>query len=140
MKRVSYMFGVALLTAAVVGCSHGKEEAGALVHSIEVYRGASDIDKQAAVEKIKAVTCTTAEICDAKDECLKMAQPTANALAIKLQGRRTLDAVEKEAGIEAEVKALPDRLDEASRLLDEGHEHLHSCQEKLTGLQIKYRL
>ncbi|HEX7665546.1 MAG TPA: hypothetical protein VF407_13565 [Polyangiaceae bacterium] len=125
---------------ALAACSHDKEEAGALAHSIEVYRGASDSDKQAAVEKIAAVGCTSAEICDTKDECLKMARPTAEALAIKLQARKTLDLVEKEAGVEADVKALPDRLDEASRLLDEGHEHLQSCQEKLTGLEIKYRL
>ncbi len=58
MMRAPYILFVGLLGTAVIGCSHAKEEAGALLRSIEVYRGASDIDKQAAVEKVPATTIT----------------------------------------------------------------------------------
>ena len=128
------------MPCALAGCSHDKEEAAALVHAIDVYRAAPDSDKVAAVDKIKAVTVTNLEISEAKDECLQMAEPTANALAAKIAAAKVLDDLKKDAAVPEDVSALPDRLDAASKLLDVGHEHLIPCEEKLTGLRIKYRL
>jgi hypothetical protein len=126
----------------LLACSHDKQEAGALLHAIDQYRAAPDDLKVERVADISAVTCSTQEICDAKTECLKMADPTARALAIKVQAQKTLASIQngQEQPNDPNVKGLPDQLDLASKLLDEGHAELQPCEEKVTGLRIKYRL
>jgi hypothetical protein len=139
MKRSPFVLFLALV---LVGCSHDKQEAGALIHAIEQYRAAPDELKVDRVADINAVICTASDVCDAKAECLKMADPTAKALAIKVQAQKTLEAIKNgnEMPSDPNVKALPDQLDLASKLLDEGHAELQPCEEKVTGLRIKYRL
>lgn len=133
---------VLFLPVFLIACSHEKQEAGALLHAIDQYRAAPDELKVERVADISAVKCTTPEICDTKAECLKMADPTARALAIKVQAQKTLAQIQngQEQPNDPNVKGLPDQLDEASRLLDEGHAELQPCEEKVTGLRIKYRL
>ncbi len=133
---------VLFLAANVIGCSHDKQEAGALIHAIEQFRAANDETKTVRVAELTGVKCSTAEICDAKIECLKWAEPTAKALAIKVHATQLLADVKngKEMPGDPSIKALPDQLDDASKLLDEGHAELQPCEEKLTGLRIKYRL
>ena len=142
MMMRSRLFLAVFLIACAIGCSHDKQEAGALIHAIEQYRAAPDELKVERVADISAVTCSTQEICDAKAECLKMADPTARALALKIEAQKTLAAIQagNEQPNDPNVKGLPDKLDEASRLLDEGHAELQPCEEKVTGLRIKYRL
>ncbi|MEO7112011.1 MAG: hypothetical protein ABI183_16325 [Polyangiaceae bacterium] len=134
----SAVFAIAFLGA----CSHDKQEAGALLHAIDQYRAAPDELKLQRAAEISGTVCSTPEICDTKVECLKMAEPTAKALAIKVQAAKTLAAIQSghELPNDPNVKSLPDQLDEASRLLDEGHAELQPCEEKITGLRIKYRL
>jgi hypothetical protein len=133
---------VLFLAVFAIACSHDKQEAGALIHAIEQYRAAPDELKVDRVHDISWVACTAPDVCAAKDECLKMADPTARALAIKVQAQKTLEAIKNgtEAPNDPNVKALPDQLDLASKLLDEGHAELQPCEEKVTGLRIKYRL
>jgi hypothetical protein len=123
-------------------CSHDKQEAGAVIHAVEQFRAAPDENKMVRAAELTGVTCSTQEICDVKIECLKWADPTAKALAIKVQAQKTLAQIQngQEQPNDPNVKSLPDQLDEASRLLDEGHAELQSCEEKVTGLRIKYRL
>ena len=139
--RLSGSF-VLFLALFVIACSHDKQEAGALLHAIEQYRSAPDELKVDRVADITAVVCTASDVCDSKAECLKMAELTAKALAIKVQAQRTLAAIQDghETPNDPNVKGLPDQLDEASKLLDQGHAELQPCEEKLTGLRIKYRL
>lgn len=139
--RVKYTYVSALFPVLLLaGCSHDKEEAGAVIHAVDEYRAASDEDKTAAVEKLRAVACTNAEVCATKDECMQMAEPTASALKTKIEARRILDSAKTDAAAAGDVAALPDRLDAASKLLDLGHDHLVPCEDKITGLRIKYRL
>ncbi len=130
------------LAVFLIACSHDKQEAGALLHAIDQYRAAPDELKVDRVGDISAVVCTAADVCDAKAECLKMAEPTAKALAIKVQAQKTLAQIQngQEQPNDPNVKGLPDQLDLASKLLDEGHAELQPCEEKVTGLRIKYRL
>lgn len=132
------LFAIAIFPA----CSHDKQEAGAVIHAVEQFRAAPDEGKTLKVAELTGVTCSTQEICDVKLECLKWAEPTAKALAIKVQAANLLADVKngKETPDDPNIKSLPDQLDLASKLLEEGHAELQPCEEKLTGLRIKYRL
>ena len=135
-------FLAAIPLVLLTGCSHDKEQAGALLHAMEQFRAAPDEGKLVKVADLTGVTCSTAEICDAKLECLRWAEPTAKGLALKVQAQRTLAAI-KNGNVgpnDPNVSSLPDSLDEASHLLDEGHTELQPCEQKLTELRIKYRL
>jgi hypothetical protein len=143
MKRSVFVLFLALVAIAFLGgCSHDKQEAGAVIHAVEQFRAASDEGKTLKVAELTGVTCSTQEICDVKLECLKWAEPTAQALAIKVQATALLAAIKngQETPDDPKIKGLPDQLDEASKLLDQGHAELQPCEEKLTGLRIKYRL
>lgn len=136
-----YIYMAAIFSAFLLaGCSHDKEEAAAVIHAVDEYRAAPDEDKTAAVDKLRAVGCTNAEVCATKDECMQMAEPTASALKTKIEAKRLLDAAKTDAATAEDIVALPDRLDAASKLLDMGHAHLVPCEDKITGLRIKYRL
>ncbi len=140
--RAKYTYFAAFFSmCALFGCSHDKEEAAAVLRAVEVYRAAPDEDKTAAVEKLRAVACSNAEVCAAKNECMQMAEPTASALKTKIEAKHLLDDAKGDAGASLEdLAALPERLDAASKLLDMGHDHLVPCEDKLTGLRVKYRL
>jgi hypothetical protein len=143
MKNSSLvLFLAGFAPAFLCACSHEKQEAGAVIHAVEQFRAAPDENKMVRVAELTGVTCSTPEICDVKIECLKWAEPTAKALAIKVQAQKTLAQIQngQEQPNDPNVKDLPDKLDEASRLLDEGHAELQPCEEKVTGLRIKYRL
>ncbi|MEO8873944.1 MAG: hypothetical protein ABI461_00020 [Polyangiaceae bacterium] len=127
---------------AIAGCSHDKEQAGALLHAMEQYRAAPDELKMAKLADLTGVTCSTQELCDAKLECLKWVEPTAKGLTMKLEAQKTLANI-KAGNVQPNdpnVTDLMDNLDDASRLLDEGHAELQPCEQKLTELRIKYRL
>lgn len=142
MKHVKYMCWAAIFAAfPLAGCSHDKEEAGALIRLVELYRAAPDDQKEKPAADIKAFACTAQDVCDARDECQQMAEPTAAALKTRAEAHRIIDQAGSDAGANVEdLAGLPDRLDAASQLLDLGHEHLVPCQDKLTGLRVKYHL
>jgi hypothetical protein len=131
-----------LLVVILTACASGKREASSLVAAVDRYRRAEMEAKVPLVEAIAAVPCTVAEVCGAQKACLAAARPTARGVALKFEVEESL--AELRAGkitqAEAGARGLPQKLDEAGRLLDEGHAKIPECDAKTTALRLKYGL
>jgi len=112
------------------------------VFAVDAFRRAENADKPERAQAVEAVQCTDHDVCEARDACLAATRPTAKGLMLKreveagladLQGGR----IDQDA---AKTRDLPQKLEEASRLLDEGHARLPACDAKLTALRLKYGL
>jgi hypothetical protein len=123
------------------GCAGtAKREATALTEAVDRFRNASDASRTAMAEALAAVTCSDARVCDAKQACVAAVDPTARALALKDEVGRKLTDIEaaRLAPDSPEAQALPVKLDEATRLLREGHKKMDECDTKLTDLRVTY--
>ncbi|WP_394838043.1 hypothetical protein LVJ94_14120 [Pendulispora rubella] len=118
----------------------GKVEAGSLSQAIERYRVADNSLKGSMAEALDHTPCSVVDVCETKRACLAVSGPTARALALKHQVEVGLAEVRagKLEHDSPEARALPDKLDEAARLLEEGHAALPTCDEKLQALKRKY--
>jgi hypothetical protein len=120
------------------GCSNpAKREAKALSEAVDRFSRAST---PAQAQVVDAVPCTDERVCDAKRICMEALDPTAQALALKDEvGVKVADLeAARLAPDSAAAKDLPGKLDEASRLLREGHAKMHECDAKLTDLRVTY--
>ncbi len=132
--------GIGLL--ALAGCSAGKREATSLVTAVDRFHAAENDEKPAAAEGVNQVPCSVDEVCAAKKLCLSAVDPMARGLRLKAEVQRGIDALQnKQLSPEDEAaRALPQRLDEASRLLDEGYRAMPACDARLLELRRKYDL
>ncbi|MEO6420621.1 MAG: hypothetical protein ABIP39_14500 [Polyangiaceae bacterium] len=138
MTRRVFVFAAAC--ALLVSCATDKKEARALSTAIERFRLASDAEKGAAATQIAAVECTDAAVCEAKQACVAASDATAKGLALKAEVERLLADVQAKrlAPDDPSAKALPDKLDDADRLLKAGHRDMKACDEKVMALKLKY--
>ncbi len=131
-----------LLTFAALALAEcagsAKRESAALIGAVDRYRRADNASKAGLVESISGVACTDAQVCDAKQACLAAIEPTARALRLKDEVTLRLSDIEHKrlALDEPEAQALPDKLDEATRLLTEGRAKMTDCEKKLTDLRL----
>ena len=104
-------------------CDAGaRQEAAQVVEAVDRFRKAENPGKPAAVEALRAVKCSAADVCKARDACLASAEATAKAMRLKSEVEQGLSAIEKDATPRdsSEARALPAKLDEAEALLKEG--------------------
>ena len=131
-----------LAAALLVACTGaGKHEAAALTDAVDRFRAAnSEASRTATVESLTALACSDAKVCDAKRTCVEAIEPTAMALSLKDQVTLKLGDLEaaRLAPDASEAQALPAKLDEASRLLREGHKKMDECDTKLTDLRVTF--
>jgi hypothetical protein len=129
----------ALLLAA---CSIAKPEAAALVASVEQFHRASNDERPARADALASLTCTDGEVCAAKAACVEATGATAAALRLKHDAETVL--AELEAGKrhpgDPDVVALPQKLDDATARLKEGHDKMPACDQKLLVLRQRYGL
>jgi hypothetical protein len=125
-------------------CTGGgaKHEASTLSDAVDRFRRATGAASTPAATAVAAVECTDAQVCEAKAACVAAIDPTARALALKDEvGARLADIEAARVTPDSpEAQALPRKLDDASRLLREGHEKMELCERRLTDLRIAYRL
>jgi hypothetical protein len=134
----------ALATAlgiVLAGCGNSaKREATSLAEAVDRFRQAGGASSQAQAAAVAAVPCTDDRVCDAKRACVEAIDPTSQALALK--DEVTLKLADLQAGRLSpdapEAQALPGKLDDASRLLREGHTKMEACETKLTDLRVTY--
>jgi hypothetical protein len=135
--------GAGLLLVACVACEGGeRREAGSVVVAVQRFHQADNAGKPAAAEALRAVPCSAADVCQTRDLCLVAADSWAKAVILKDTVGRAIDLIEK--GILAkdapEAQALPDKLENAERLLKEGHARLAECDDAVAALKRKHRL
>ncbi len=138
------LVALAVLTvlSALPACSPAKREAASLVSAVDRYRRAENVAKPTQAAVLERVACTDRDVCDAREACLASSRPTSRGLILKSEveaALANLHAGTLAAG-DATARELPSKLDEAQRLLDEGHASLSACDAKITALRLKYGL
>jgi hypothetical protein len=134
---------VLLLACMQTACNAGdRQEAAQVVEAVDRFRKADNAAKPSQVESLRAVKCTSADVCKARDACLASAEATAKALRLKSEVEQGLTAVEKGTlprDSEA-ARALPAKLDEAEALLKEGFAALQPCDDQIMALKRKHQI
>ena len=141
----AFITGVLLVPVPLLlpGCESGaRQEAAQVVEAVDRFRKAENPAKPAAVEALRAVKCSAADVCKARDACLASAEATAKAMRLKSEVEQGLSAVEKDATPRDsdEARALPAKLDEAESLLKEGFSLLPACDDEIMVLKRKHRI
>jgi hypothetical protein len=135
--RVAIRWWVVLLLA--IGCAGpGKREAAGLAEAVDRYRRAENAGKAGQAEAVVSFACTDAEVCATKQACLAAISPTVRALGLKDEVAARLSDIEgkRVAADSAEAQGLPQKLDEAERLLREGHAKMGACESSLAALRL----
>jgi hypothetical protein len=136
----SGLFLAAALASALPACTGaGKREAASLTEAVDRYRHADDANKEAQGRAVAAVACTDDRVCAAKSACMAAIEPTTQALTLKDEVTRRLADLEQKrlAPDSPEAQALPGKLDEAERLLKDGHAKMTICDAKLAELHTQ---
>ena len=142
MRRASSWLALLAFAVGLVACDGTKREAASLVAAVDRYRQAPVGAKSAPEGDLEAVACADPEVCAAKVACVAAARPTVRGYALKAEVESALaelhdGAIDRD---QAAAKGLPEKLDEASRLLDEGHAALTACDAKIVALRLRYGL
>jgi hypothetical protein len=138
--------GVLAASLAVgLGCDDAaKREGRALLGAVDQYRRADGAARTERAQAVVAVACTDPQVCAAKEACLGAISPTVRALALKDEVSARIAEMEgqRARGVDgsapADATALATKLDEAERLLKEGHANMEACEKGLVGLRVKY--
>jgi hypothetical protein len=127
---------------ALVACASGRQEAASLVASIDRFHKADNPEKPDRAKAIARVVCTDVEVCEAKRLCELATTATAGALTLKAEVEERLAEVERGTLAKSDdvVKGLPAKLDEAERLLGEGHAAMPACDRRILALRARYDL
>ena len=129
--------------AVLAGCdSAERRDAASVVTAVARFRSADNASTPAMVEALKATPCTALDVCKTRDDCVATGEATAKARRLKTEVEQGLVALEKGtlAKDSPEAQELPRKLDEAERLLKQGHEGLAKCDEQVQALKRKHRI
>jgi hypothetical protein len=140
MRLARLALGSMLVLVACTGA--GKREAASLFEAVDRYRHANDASKEALGRAVAAVACTDARVCDVKQVCLAAIEPTNHALQLKDEVTLRLGDLEQKrlAPDSPEAQALPAKLDEAQRLLEDGRTRMATCDARLAELRTQLDL
>ncbi len=137
--------GLAMIVSlAITGSACGVErrEAASLIEAVDRYRRADIAAKAPLADALARVPCTAVDVCHARDACLAAARPTVQGAVLKREVEASL--AELRAGKitreEAGGRALPQKLDDAARLLEDGRAKIGACEAETTALRLKYGL
>jgi len=131
------------LASSLAACTSGaRQEAAQVAEAMDRFRKADNAAKPATVETLRAVKCSAADVCKARDACLASAEATSKALRLKSEVEQGLSAVEKGtlAKESPEARALGQKLDDAESLLKEGFAALPACDDQIMDLKRKYQI
>jgi hypothetical protein len=133
---------VALIAiASLVACdAAARRESAALGRAVDAYRQAPASAKAERGKAVGAVECSEAKVCEARDACVAAIDPTTRALALRDEVAARIGDIEKGklAPDSPDAHALPAKLDEAERLLQEGRGKMADCDRKLVDLKADY--
>lgn len=143
MSRVAPFIACVVVACMHAACTSGaRQEAAQVVEAVDRFRKADNAAKPSTVETLRAVKCSAADVCRARDACLASAEATSKALRLKSEVEQGLSAVEKGTlpRESPEARALPAKLDEAETLLKEGFQALPQCDDQVMSLKRKYQI
>jgi hypothetical protein len=125
-----------------VSCSSAKQEASSLVAAVDRFHRAENRDKPERAAAIATVACTDPAVCEAKTACQAATKSTADALILKAEVEIKLGEVRHGTLSKTDdaVAALPGKLDDAGRLLEEGRKAMPACDQAILVLRGRYDL
>jgi hypothetical protein len=138
------VLGAAVLLPA---CDGGDgDEARSLLAAVDRFRQSESPAKPAALPAVEAVSCTSAEVCSAKDACLAFARPFCVALQLTSDVEQRLNTLTVEVDVGqidpehqlAEKTALGGLLSQATASNQQSQKALVACDEKMKVLRAKY--
>jgi hypothetical protein len=131
-----------LAPVALFACRSGaaQRESAALADAVDRYRTADDGAKSTRAQGVLSLACTEAAVCTAKRVCLAAIEPTTRALELKSEvTQRLADLEQKRLSPDSpEAESLPAKLDEATRLLQEGRSKMTDCDKSLVDLRLQF--
>jgi len=129
-----------VLGALLLGCGSGRQEAASLVEAVARFRRAENSEKPTREQDIENVACSDADVCETKRICEAATRPTSEALRLKAQVERGLADLEHGVIVKTDdaATALPKMLDEAERLLAEGHDAMPACDKRVLELRARF--
>jgi hypothetical protein len=130
------------LVALVSACSTSKPEAASLVASVERFHRASNDERPLRADDLTNVVCTAPDVCGTKSLCVAAIGATAKALRLKHEAETVLADVEagRKSPDDPEMRALPDKLNQATASLKEGHDKMPACDQQILILRERYNL
>lgn len=137
MRRSALLLSIALLG----GCSTTRQEARSVIEAVDRFRKAENPQKPDLADALAKVPCSDADVCAARDACVKSASATARGLRLQHEVEDGLAQIKAGTLDKTDPKAiaLGPKLDDADKALAEGNAALEACDEKLTPLRVKYR-
>lgn len=141
MRRACFWFlmGPVLLSFACQS-SAGRRESASLAEAVDRYRNAEENAKSERAQGVLALVCTDASVCEVKRLCMAAIEPTTKALALKNEVAQRLNALDEKrlAPDSPELAGLPEKLEEATRLLQEGRTKMLDCDKRLAELRVQF--
>ena len=132
---------ILVLAFSLFACtSEAKTETASLASAMDRYQRAEMPQKATAAADVRAVVCATPEVVDAKNVCVGAIDATAKALALKHEVEVGLDDLEQHriTKDDPRAKELPQKLDDAERLLKEARAGMKDCDAKVLALRMKH--
>jgi hypothetical protein len=142
MPRTSTKGAVGLAALLACACASPKPEAAALVAAVDRFHRASNDDRPARADALERLPCADKAVCDARKECVAATGATAQALRLKHEAESFLAEVQASGRPpdEQALRALPGKLDEATRLLGVGRAAMPGCDRRILVLRERYGL
>jgi len=118
----------------------GRRESASLAEVVDRYRNAEEGAKSERAQGVLALACTDATVCEVKRICMAAIEPTTKALALKNEVAQCLNELDQKKlpPDSPEVAALPDKLEEATRLLQDGRTKMLECDKRLAELRVQF--
>jgi hypothetical protein len=138
-RAVTGARGAAWVLLMMLACAApGRRESLALVDAVDRYRHADHESEPARAQAVAAVLCRAADVCEAKRVCLDAIDPTTRGLILKDEVTARLGDIEQRrlAPMAPEAVSLPEKLDEAARLLEMGRRNMTECDRRLADLAV----
>ena len=133
---------LALALAPLVACQDpARDETRSLVDAVSRFRLAADGEKHARIGDIQHVACTTKDVCDTRDTCLRMAEELDHSLTLRVQVNEGLKQL-KDGTLtkdEPRAQALLAVLDESKASLEESRALEKSCDAQISGITARHR-
>jgi hypothetical protein len=127
---------------AAIACqgNAGRRESASLAEAVDRYRNAEEGAKSERAQGVLALACSDATVCDVKRICMAAIEPTTKALALKNEVAQRLNELDQKklSPDSPELAALPDKLEEATRLLQEGRTKMLECDKRLAELRVQF--
>jgi hypothetical protein len=137
--RRSLLFAFVASLPIGAACDRGdreRAEASNVLRALEVVRAAPNEGKRRPAEELARVTCSSAVVCGARDNCAEVFRHLAVGTEAALRVKRELDDLERKPSADTDaVKKLSGELDRADTEIESARSGMRRCEEAASLLR-----